>query len=174
MSAKKYRKKPVEVEAWVFPDNYREQAKVGAQLNDEDIETHFYDYAVQKSDTRFKDGAYWRWTAVHLEYRGDRFIAFIGDVIILDPLEGVRVVSSDLFSATHEDVQPLAEETYEYSYHIQNAIGMWEHPTPRAGDPERWWDTRGEAEESALAAHEYGYPIRIVRRHVSTVEVINE
>ena len=70
--------------------------------------------------------------------------------------------------------QALAEETWEYSYHIQNAIGMWEHPTPRAGDPERWWDTRGEAEESALAAHEYGYPIRIVRRRVSQPEVINE
>ena len=71
--------------------------------------------------------------------------------------------------------QALAEETYEYSYHIQNAIGMWEHPTPRAGGPERWWDTRGgEAEEIALSAHEYGYPIRIVRRRVSPPEVINE
>ena len=70
--------------------------------------------------------------------------------------------------------QVLSEEAYEYSYHIQNTIGMWEHPTPRAGDPERWWDTKGEAEESALAAHEYGYPIRIVRRRVSPPEVVNE
>ena len=77
-----------------------------------------------------------------------------------------------VFAAAPELAQALAEEEYEYSYHIQNAIGMWEHPTPRAGDPERWWDTRGEAEESALAAHEYGYPIRIVRRRVSPVEVI--
>ena len=104
MSAKKYRKKPVEVEAWVFPDNSRKQFEVRAQLNDENIETHFYDYTVQKSDTPFKDGAYWRWTAVHLEYRGELFIAVIGDVIILDPLEGVRVVSPGIFSATYEEV----------------------------------------------------------------------
>ena len=81
---------------------------------------------------------------------------------------------ADLIAAAPENAQALAEETWEYSYHIQNAIGMWEHPTPRAGDPERWWDTRGEAEESALAAHEYGYPIRIVRRRVSQPEAINE
>ena len=81
---------------------------------------------------------------------------------------------ADLIAAAPELAQALAEETYEYSYHIQNTIGMWEHPTPRAGDPERWWDTRGEAEESALAAHECGYPIRIVRRRVSPPEVINE
>lgn len=92
--------------------------------------------------------------------------------------ESAAVVAEDedlaLMAAVPEMAQALAEETYEYSYHIQNAIGMWEHPTPRAGDPERWWDTRGEAEESALSAHEYGYPIRIVRRRVSPPEVINE
>ena len=81
---------------------------------------------------------------------------------------------ADLIAAAPELAQALAEETWEYSYHIQNTIGMWEHPTPRAGDPERWWDTRGEAEESALAAHEYGYPIRIVRRRVSPPEVVSE
>ena len=104
MSAKKYRKKPVEVEAWVFPDNSREQFEVRAELSDEDIEAKLYDYAVEKSDTRFEDGAYWRWTAVHLEYRGERFIAFIGDVIVLDPIEGVRVLSPDVFAATYEEV----------------------------------------------------------------------
>lgn len=104
MSAKKYRKKPVEVEAWVFPDNSREQFEVRAELSDEDIEANFYDYAVQHSDTPFEDGAYWRWTAVHLEHRGERFIAFIGDVIVLDPVEGVRVLGPGMFSATYEEV----------------------------------------------------------------------
>ena len=79
-----------------------------------------------------------------------------------------------VFAAAPELAQALAEETWEYSYHIQNAIGMWEHPTPRAGEPDRWWDTKSEAEEAALAAHEYGYPIRIVRRRVSPVEVVSE
>ena len=104
MIAKKYRKKPVEVEAWVFPDNSRKQFEVRAELSDEDIETYLYDYAVQHSDTPFEDGAYWRWTAVHLEYKEERFIAFIGDVIVLDPIEGVRVLSPDVFAATYEEV----------------------------------------------------------------------
>ena len=69
--------------------------------------------------------------------------------------------------------QALAEETWEYSYQVQNTIDMWEHPSC-AGEPDRWWDTKSEAEEAALAAHEYGYPIRIVRRRVSPPEVINE
>lgn len=105
MSAKKYRKKPVEVEAWVFQDNSREQFEVRAELNDEDIKANCYDYAVQHSDTPFEDGAYWRWTAVHLEYRGELFIAYIGDVIVLDPIEGVRVLSPDVFAATYEEVE---------------------------------------------------------------------
>lgn len=65
----------------------------------------------------------------------------------------------------------LAEETWEYSFHVQNTIGMWEHPTPWAGETGKWWETKEDAEESALAAHEYGYPIRIVRRRVSPPEV---
>ena len=69
--------------------------------------------------------------------------------------------------------QALAEETYEYSFQVQNTIDMWEHPSC-AGEPDHWWDTKSEAEEAALAAHEYGYPIRIVRRRVSPPEVINE
>ena len=105
MSAKKYRKKPVEVETWVFPDNYQEQAKTEAQLNDAGIETYFYDNAVQISDDPFKDGTYWRWIAVHLECQGERFIASIGDVIILDPVEGVRAIRPDIFAATYEDMQ---------------------------------------------------------------------
>ena len=104
MSSKKYRKKPVEVEAWVFPDNLREQHNAGKELNEAGIEAHFYDYAVQHSDTPFEDGAKWRWTAVHLEYQKEQLIAFIGDVIVLDPVEGVRVLSSGFFAATHEEV----------------------------------------------------------------------
>ena len=154
MSAKKYLKKPVEVEAWIFPDNCREQYETGAQLNDADIETHFYDYAVQKSDTRFRDGAYWRWTAVHLEYRGDRFIAFIGDVIILDPLEGVRVVKPDIFAATYEvptnnetaaDEHHSVRELYDYRMAYNSLLfnqwardGKYEvHKSWRHGDGEK-------------------------------------
>lgn len=105
MSAKKYRKKPVEVQAWVFPDNHSEQGKIRIRLNDAGIKTHFYDYAVENSDTRFEDGAYWRWTEVQLERQGELSIAKIGEVIVLDPVEGVRVVSPDVFADTYEEVE---------------------------------------------------------------------
>ena len=78
-----------------------------------------------------------------------------------------------VFAAAPELAQALAEETYEYSFQVQNTIGMWEHPSC-AGEPDRWWDNESESEVAALAAHEYGYPIRIVRRRVSPPEVINE
>ena len=85
---------------------------------------------------------------------------------------GVAAADEDLtlMAAAPELAQALAEETYEYSFQVQNTIDMWEHPSC-AGEPDRWWDTESEAEGAALAAHEYGYPIRIVRRRVSTVEV---
>ena len=79
---------------------------------------------------------------------------------------------AQLIAAAPEHTEALAEETWEYSYHVQNTMGTWEHPTAHAGDPEKWWDNRAEAEESALAAHEYGYPIRLIRRRVSPPEVI--
>ena len=80
---------------------------------------------------------------------------------------------TNLIAAAPELAQALAEETWEYSFQVQNTIDMWEHPRC-AGEPDRWWDTESEAEVAALAAHEYGYPIRIVRRRVSPPEVINE
>ena len=79
----------------------------------------------------------------------------------------------DLIAKSWTNAKALAEETYEYSFQVQNTIDMWEHPRC-AGEPDRWWDTESEAEVAALAAHEYGYPIRIVRRRVSPPEVINE
>ena len=84
------------------------------------------------------------------------------------------ICDAELIAAAPENTQALAEETWEYSYHVQNTIGMWEHPTPWAGETGKWWETKEDAEESALAAHEYGYPIRIVCRRVSPPEVINE
>ena len=82
------------------------------------------------------------------------------------------ICDAELIAAAPELAQALAEETWEYSYHVQNTIGMWEHPTPWAGETGKWWETKEDAEESALAAHEYGYLIRIVKRRVSPVEEI--
>lgn len=103
-----------------------------------------------------------------------------GNIYIGNPSEYGNLVATsgicdaDLIAAARDFAQALAEETWEYSYHVQNTIGMWEHPTTQPGDPEKWWETKEEAEESALAAHEYGYPIRIVGRRVSPPEVIDE
>lgn len=85
-----------------------------------------------------------------------------------------RVADGELMAASRELAEAVAEETWEYSYQVQNTIGMWEHPTSWAGETGKWWETKEDAEESALAAHEYGYPIRIVHRRVSPPEVINE
>ena len=76
-----------------------------------------------------------------------------------------------LMAASRELAQELAKETWEYSYQVQNTIGMWEHPTTWAGETGKWWETKEDAEESALAAHEYGYLIRIVRRRVSPPQI---
>ena len=120
----------------------------------------------------------WEWVGYSLEAESSMVLDFqcVTAFGQSGALREVEVTPEDeaLIAAAPDLAQALAEETWEYSYHIQNAIGMWEHLTPRAGDPERWWDTRGEAEESALAAHEYGYPIRIVRRRVSPPEVVSE
>lgn len=93
-----------------------------------------------------------------------------------DPTEGLDVDSgsAELAAASLEMAQELAKETWEYSYQVQNTIGMWEHPTPWPGDPERWWETKEEAEEVAIEAHACGYPIRLVCRRVSPLEVIDE
>lgn len=104
--SKTYRKKPLEVQAWEFPDTHNKQGEIKKQLNDAGIQTHLYDYAVETSETPFEDGAYWRWTAVHVERDGKKLIAFIGDVIALDPAEGLRVISPQVFAATHEQMQP--------------------------------------------------------------------
>lgn len=154
MSVKKYLKKPVEVQAWVFPDNHSEQGKIRIQLNDAGIKTHFYDYAVENSDTRFEDGAYWRWTAVHLERQGELSTAKIGEVIVLDPLDGVRVVKPDIFAATYEvptnnetaaDEHHSVQELYDYRMAYNSLLfnqwardGKYEvHKSWRHGDGEK-------------------------------------
>ena len=122
----------------------------------------------------------WEWSGYDLEQTTDVGGAMVMDVTCENPHFGgivkVEITPEDerLIAAAPDFAQALAEETWEYSYHVQNTIGMWEHPTPWAGETGKWWETKEDAEESALAAHEYGYPIRIVRRRVSPVEVVNE
>ena len=105
-TSKTYRKKPVEVQAWTFPETMTEQADLSRELEELGGELRLYDYAVEKSDTRFKDRAFWRWFQAHIMVGTRSHIARIGDIIILDPVAGWAVVSADVFAATHEEVQP--------------------------------------------------------------------
>ena len=131
-----------------------------------------------KSAQQLLDGATtapWEWSGYSLESEHGMVLDFqcVTEFGMNGATREVEVTPEDeaLIAAAPELAQALAEETYEYSFEVQNTIDMWEHPRC-AGEPDRWWDTESEAEGAALAAHEYGYPIRIVRRRVSPPEVI--
>ena len=102
-TSKTYRKKPVEVQAWTFPETMTEQADLSRELEELGGELRLYDYAVEKSDTRFKDRAFWRWFQAHIMVGTRSHIARIGDIIILDPVTGWGVMDSYTFAQTYEE-----------------------------------------------------------------------
>ena len=104
--SKTYRKKPLEVQAWVFPATMTAQFDLARELRSHGKDLELYDYAVERADTRFQDGANWRYFQAHISEGSRSHIARIGDMIILDPVPGWAVVSADVFAATHEEVQP--------------------------------------------------------------------
>lgn len=103
---KTYRKKPLVVQAWEFPDTMTAQADLARELSERGTELSLYDYAVEKAGGTFEDGATWRWAQAHVQVGKRSHIARIGDMIILDPVTGWAVVSADVFAATHDEVQP--------------------------------------------------------------------
>lgn len=110
---KTYRKKPLVVQAWEFPATMTQQAALHRELQQHGADLALYDYAVEHSDGRFEDGAYWRWFQAHVSAGAGSHIARIGDIIILDPVTGWGVVSAEVFAATHDEVQPLVKEGME-------------------------------------------------------------
>ena len=103
--AKTYRKKPLEVQAWVFPETQTDQFNLSRELKELGSDLHLYDYAVEKTDSPFKDGAFWRWTQAHVPVGTRSDIARIGDIIIYDPVAGWGVMDADLFAQTHEAME---------------------------------------------------------------------
>lgn len=103
MSAKTYRKKPLEVQAWVFPETQTDQFNLSRELKELGSDLHLYDYEVEKTDSPFKDGAYWRWTQAHVPVGTRSDIARIGDIIIYDPVAGWGVMDSYTFAQTYEE-----------------------------------------------------------------------
>ena len=72
-----------------------------------------------------------------------------------------------------ELAQALAEETYEYTYHIKRQ-GEWEPTRNMETHRQDWWDDRIEVVETVELLRASGFETRIVRRRVSPPEVINE
>lgn len=99
-----YRKKPTVVAAWTFPETQTAQFDLSRELEELGGELRLYDYAVEKSDTRFKDRAFWRWSQAHVMVGTRSHIASIGDIIILDPVTGWHVMDIDTFTQTYEEL----------------------------------------------------------------------
>lgn len=99
-----YRKKPTAVTAWTFPETMTEQFDLSRELRSHGKDLELYDYAVEKSDTRFQDGANWRYSQAHISAGTRSDIARIGDMIILDPVTGWHVMDIDTFTQTYEEL----------------------------------------------------------------------
>lgn len=80
----------------------------------------------------------------------------------------------NLIAAAPELAQALAEETYEYSVQIKDHTGEWETATNSETHLEEWWESKKHAEGAMAEEQEFGEHCRIVRRRVSSPEVINE
>ena len=78
-----------------------------------------------------------------------------------------------VFAAAPELAQALAEETWEYTYHIKRQ-GEWEPTRNMETHRQDWWDDRLEVVETVELLRASGFETRIVRRRVSPPEVINE
>lgn len=98
-----YRKKPTVVAAWVFPETMTGQFDLLRELRELGADFSLYDYAVEKSDNPFKDGAFWRYFQAHISAGTRSHIARIGDIIILDPATGWHAMDSDTFAQTYEE-----------------------------------------------------------------------
>ena len=101
------------------------------------------------------------------------------NIYVGNPSEAGNLVATagsadaDLIAAAPEHTEALAEETWEYSFQIRYADG-WETACNDVTEIDEWWPTRSEAEEAAASAYDpyIDRPIRLIRRRVSPVEVI--
>ena len=102
----------------------------------------------------------------------NRFIATVSEYSGLDePSE--EYANVQLIAAAPELAQALAEETWEYTYHIKRQ-GEWEPTRNMETHREDWWDDRLEVVETVELLRASGFEARIVRRRVSPPEAIND
>ena len=94
-----------------------------------------------------------------------------------DPLERAHDAALDAETAKKKAEQAyeqaLAEETWEYTYHIKRQ-GEWEPTRNMETRREDWWDDRLEVVETVELLRASGFEARIVRRRVSPPEVISD
>ena len=83
------------------------------------------------------------------------------------------ICDAELIAAAPELAQALAEETWEYSAQAKRGEN-WETCTNSETHLEEWWAGKGDAEWAANRLQEQGRKTRLVRRRVSSPEVINE
>ena len=103
---------------------------------------------------------------------GNRFIATVSEYSGLDEASE-EYANAQIIAAAPELAQALAEETYEYTYHIKRQ-GEWEPTRNMETHRQDWWDDRIEVVETVELLRASGFETRIVRRRVSPPEVINE
>ena len=94
-----------------------------------------------------------------------------------DPLERAHDAALDAATAMGKAeqayAQALAEETYEYSY--QELRGdEWETAFNDVTHLEEWWPKKSDVDWIVEEARKHGYVCRLVRRRVSSPEVISE
>ena len=121
----------------------------------------------------------WEWIGYDLEQTFEAGGAIVMDVTCENPHLGgvvnVEITPEDerLIAAAPELAQALAEETYEYTYHIKRQ-GEWEPTRNMETHRQDWWDDRIEVVETVELLRASGFETRIVRRRVSPPEVANE
>ena len=119
----------------------------------------------------------WEWVGYSLESEHGMVLDFqcVTEFGMNGATREVEVTPEDeeLIAAAPELAQALAEETWEYTYHIKRQ-GEWEPTRNMETDREDWWDDRLEVVETVELLRASGFEARIVRRRVSPPEVINE
>ena len=133
-----------------------------------------------KHAKELQDGATpppWEWVGYSMEAEGRMVIDF-QCVTSFGQAGAAREVEAtpedeELIAAAPVLALALSEETWEYSFQTKYAEG-WETACDDVTELDQWWPDKSEAEEAAASAYDpyIDRPIRLIRRRVSPVEVI--
>lgn len=100
---KKYRKKPIEIEAMQFPDDGPTQGEVAAWVVKNGGKLNLYDGVVER-DVKTSTDAIWRWKNASIDTLEGGLNVSIGDYIIKGIKGEFYPCKPDIFEATYEAV----------------------------------------------------------------------